>query len=71
VQPKIGSIRGSVPPAATFAAPREGQTAFQKGLSLGFVGCTFAVATTNRLGDRWSYFMLGATGFSGDWWIGH
>lgn len=38
---------------------RRGQSDFQRGLGLGFVGCVSAVLVSNAFGDRWSYFPLG------------
>jgi O-antigen ligase len=38
---------------------RLGQSAFHRGLGLGFAGCVLAVMTSNLFGDRWSYFSIG------------
>lgn len=39
---------------------RTGQSPFHRGLGLGFLGCTVAMAVTNIFGDRFSYFVMGS-----------
>ncbi len=39
---------------------RIGETPFQVGLGLGFLGCALSVVVTNLFGDRWSYYVLGS-----------
>lgn len=38
----------------------KGKTDFQRGLGLGFLGCSVSMVLTNIFGDRWSYFPIGS-----------
>ncbi|MEO1245960.1 MAG: O-antigen ligase family protein [Pseudomonadota bacterium] len=43
---------------AGWALFRRGESDFQRGLGLGFLGCVIATIITNLFGDRWSYFAM-------------